>query len=75
MKITAAGDTVWTKEIYFSTNSEGSSVQQLNDEGFLVCGKVDGVSYSVDKITIIRLSSSGDQRCLQQILLKLPEKV
>ena len=61
IKTDADGDTLWTKTFYgyYSTNC-GKSIQQTEDEGYIIVGFTEAWDYSDGFIWLIKTNASGD---------------
>ena len=61
VKTDVNGDTLWTKTFfsYYSTNC-GQSVQQTEDEGYIIVGYTESWDYSNGEVWLIKTNASGD---------------
>jgi hypothetical protein len=60
IRITANGDTLWTKTYGGSGNDEGISVQQTSDGGYIIAGYTDSFGVGNYDVYLIRTNPGGD---------------
>ncbi|MFH1160153.1 MAG: hypothetical protein V1733_04310 [bacterium] len=59
MKLTASGDTTWTKSIDFGHSEYATYIQETSDHGFILCGTVDIPGSYNSQMLVIKLDSAG----------------
>lgn len=60
LKLDQNGDTVWTKTISDNDFSRAYSVQQTNDNGYIIAGEIEVSEYNTD-MWILKLDTNGDK--------------
>jgi len=59
LKTDEFGNTLWYKSYGGSDGDYGSSIQQTNDDGYIICGTKDQVPYT-SEIYLIKTTNTGD---------------
>jgi hypothetical protein len=60
IKTNASGDTIWTRVYGKSTSTEGWSVRQTNDGGYIIVGYIDSPVPGTGDVYLIKTGAQGD---------------
>jgi hypothetical protein len=60
IKMNAAGDTLWTQTVDFTTAAMPLDIKQTGDHGYIITGSISQTVAPYDEIFIVRLDASGN---------------
>ncbi len=60
VKITSAGDTLWTRILDMGNSAIPFDIQQTSDDGFVIAGSLSLATAPYSKIVVVKLNNSGN---------------
>lgn len=75
VKITASGDTLWSKAIGSSTSEEANSIVQTSDHGYILTGYKNNSTTPYNNILVVKLDSTGNLQWKKTITIGDNENV